>query len=75
MSETTLWASRNGRYEIAQHGGKIMVIDNDRGINDWHFDRGYRTFFTARVLYSYPEWWPKYVKKEVERICSAIANE
>ena len=77
MTQKSLWVSTSGRYEIARHhaSGKIMVIDNERGINDWPFDRGHHTFFTARVLYDHPEWWPKYVKKEVERICSATANK
>lgn len=67
--QTSLWKSPSGRYEIARHPcGKVMVIDNDRGVNDWPIDYGYSTLFTARIAYDHPEWWPKYVKRAVERI-------
>ena len=73
MTQESLWKDPSGRWEVALSladtmAGKIMVIDNERGVNDWPIDYGYSTYATARIAYDHPEWWPSYVKAAVEII-------
>ena len=73
MSQERLWIDPSGRWEIALYlretmAGRIIVIDNERGVNDWPIDYGYSTHATARIAYDHPEWWPSYVKAAVEII-------
>ena len=69
MPQESIWKSKTGRWEVARHeNGKIIVIDNDRLVNDWPIDYGYSTYVTTRIAYDHPEWWPRYVKNAVERI-------